>query len=262
MPQWGYACSPLVVDGLVIVFAGGASDKSVLAYHANNGKLAWTRAGGKHSYSSPQLMTLHGQKQVLMHDNAALMSLNISDGDLLWQRSSPSEMSQPMLQPHAGGNDTVVVSTEPGAALLDVKRDGEQWSVNDNWANNKLRAGFNDVVLHDGCLFGLDDGILCCLDLTNGERLWKKGRLGHGQVVLLSDQGLLLVSTDKGEIIFVSADRAGFKELGRFQAIEGKTWNGPVLANGRLFLRNGEEMAAFELPLQNPATDDSAAAAR
>src|SRR6187402_2674381 len=91
MPQWGYACSPLVVDGLVVVFAGGASDKSVLAYQANDGKPVWNRAGGKQSYSSPQLVTLKGQQQILMHDNAALMSLNIPDGELLWQRSSPSE---------------------------------------------------------------------------------------------------------------------------------------------------------------------------
>ena len=162
-----------------------------------------------------------------MHDNAALMSLNIADGDLLWELSSASEMSLPMVQPHEAGNDKVVVSTEPGVALLDVKRDGDQWSVADAWGNNKLRAGFNDFVLHNGCLFGLDDGVLCCLDLANGERLWKKGRLGHGQILLLSDQDLLLVSTDKGEIILVSVDRTGFKELGRFKPSKAKRGTAP-----------------------------------
>lgn len=261
MPQWGYACSPLVVDGLVILFAGGASDKSVLAYQATDGKPAWTRTGGKQSYSSPQLITLKGQRQILMHDNAALMSLNIPDGELLWQRSSPSEMSLPMLQPHAAENDTVVISTEPGAALLDIKHDGEKWTVDDGWVNNKLRAGFNDFVLSDGCLYGLDDGVLCCIDLKSGERLWKKGRLGHGQVVVLADQKLLVVSSDKGEVILVSTNRKGYEELCRFQAIEGKTWNGLVIANGILFLRNGEEMAAYELTPQ-PPTSDSAQSTR
>ena len=160
-----------------------------------------------------------------------------------------------MLQPHAAENDTVVISTEPGATLLDVKRDGDKWSVDDNWATNKLRAGFNDFVLSDGCLYGLDDGVLCCIDLKSGERLWKKGRLGHGQVALLADQKLLVVSTDKGEVILISADRKGHEELGRFQAIEGKTWNGLVIANGILFLRNGEEMAAYELAPQPPTGD-------
>jgi len=260
MPQWGYACSPLVVDARVIVFAGGAKDKSVLAYHAADGKPAWMRAGGKQSYSSPQLATLHGLPQILMHDNAALWSLNVPDGELLWQRSSPSEMSLPMLQPHNAGNDTIVISTEPGATLVEVKRDSEQCSASDGWNSNKLRAGFNDFVLDDACLYGLDDGVLCCFDLASGQRLWKKGRLGHGQVILLAGQHLLLISSDKGEVILVSANRQGFEELGRFQAIDGKTWNGPVIANGRLFLRNGEEMAAYELPIDEPAKDSAPAA--
>jgi outer membrane protein assembly factor BamB len=86
--------------------------------------------------------------------------------------------------------------------------------------------------------------------VATGKSLWKKGRLGHGQVLLLPDKDELLISSDTGEIILVSVDRDGYKELGRFQAIEGKTWNGPVIASGRLYLRNGEEMAAFELGLQ------------
>ncbi len=254
MPQWGYAVSPLVVDGLVIVFAGGASDKSVLAYHADDGKLAWTHAGGKQSYSSPQLVTLHGQKQILMHDTSGLYALNIPDGAFLWKFPNASEMSLPMLQPHAAENDTVVLSTEPGAALLDITRDGDKWSADADWTTNRLRAGFNDFVLHSGCLFGFDDGVFCCIDLTDGKRLWKKGRLGHDQILFLADQNLFLLSSEKGEVILVSADRKGYEELGRFQAIEGKTWNGPVLADGRLFLRNGEEMAVFDV------TDNSSAA--
>jgi len=88
--------------------------------------------------------------------------------------------------------------------------------------------------------------------LATGERVWKKGRIGHGQILLLRDQNALLISSDKGEIILVSVDRQGYKELGRFQAVEGKTWNSPVLAGDRLFLRSGEEMAAYDL--SSPST--------
>ena len=102
-------------------------------------------------------------------------------------------------------------------------------------------------MIHDGCLYGLDDGVLVCLDLATGERLWKKGRVGYGQILLLADQHALLIASDKGEIVLVSAGREGHKELGRFQAVEGKTWNGPVLAVGRLFLRSGEQMVAYEV---------------
>jgi outer membrane protein assembly factor BamB len=260
IPQWGYSISPLVVDDLVIVYAGGETT-SLLAYHVDDGKLAWTGPGGKQSYSSPQLMTLAGQKQVLMHDTVSLAAYSISDGSKLWLLPSTSALSMPMLQPHAIDNDSLVISTEPGATRLKATHEEDKWSVEPAWVSTNLRAGFNDFVLRDGCIFALDDGVLCCIDLADGKRLWKKGRVGHGQILSLPDQNLFLVSTDKGELILVTADREGYKELGRIQAIEGKTWNGPVLAEGRVFLRNGEEMAAYDLSPQptdqptSPVTD-------
>jgi outer membrane protein assembly factor BamB len=254
-PQWGYSASPLVVDGLVIVFAGGG-DKSVLAYHADDGKLAWTRAGGKQSYSSAQLVTLQDTKQIVMHDNRALMGLNIADGVVLWELPGTSEFSLPMLQPHVVGAANLVFSTEPQLGMVEIKREGEKWSASDTWNNNKLRSGFNDFVIHDGCVFALDDGVLCCIDLADGHRLWKKGRLDHGQILLLADQKLLLLLLEKGDAVLVSADRGGFNELGRFKALQGKTWNSPVLVGNRFYARNGEEMVAYDVSPKSQATTE------
>lgn len=248
MPVWGYSNSPLVVDELVVVFAGGG-DKSILAYRAESGELAWSCAGGKQSYSSPQLVELAGQKQIVMHDNAALRGLNPANGEQLWELPGGSETALPMLQPHqVETSDKLAVSMEPGAALLNIKRENEKWAVTPEWETNRFRPGFNDFVIHKGHLYGLDDGILCAFDLASGERLWKKGRLGHGQILVLADQDLLVVSTNRGAIALVVASPKGYEELGRFEAIEGKTWNGPVIdAKGRIFLRNGEEIAAYEV---------------
>jgi outer membrane protein assembly factor BamB len=252
LPQWGYSVSPLVVDGLVVVFAGGTSDRSVLAYRADDGKLAWTAAGGKQSYSSPQLATLSGQKQIVMHDTTAVRVLNIADGKEVWNHPNGSEMSLPMLQPHVVGANDLVVSIPPGMARLEVSR---QLPTDDDraphWETNKLRPDFSDFVIHKGCIYGLNDGILCCLDLETGNQVWKKSRLGHGQILLLADQDALLISSDKGEIILISVSRDGQKELGRFQAIDGKNWNGPVLVGNRLFVRNAAEMAAYEINVRS-----------
>jgi outer membrane protein assembly factor BamB len=245
-PQWGFSGTPLVVDDLVIVFTGGTA-KSVLAYHTKSGQFAWSCAGGKQSYSSPQLVTLQGQKQIVMHDNGALRGINIADGKQLWELPATSPINLPMIQPHDTGNNTLLVSSEPDLAMVEIKQDGENWSATQSWQNNKLRAGFNDFVVHGESVFALDDGVLCCIDVATGKRLWKKGRLGHGQVLLIPDQDLLLLLAEKGDAILVFVDRKEYKELGRFKALEGKTWNSPVIVGNHLYARNGEEMAAFEL---------------
>jgi len=247
VPQWGYSVTPLVVDDLVIVFAGGEKDKSVLAYHAEGGKLAWSQKAGAMSYASPQFITLLGQPQVLIHDNKALWSFRPVDGQPLWHLDATGEVGLPQLQPWQLHDDQLVVFSEPGISLVTVESDGKEWGATREWESKALKPAFNSFVVHDQHVYGLDDGILVCTDLEGGKRKWKKGRYGHGQVLLLPEQSALLIVGEKGEITVVAADPKGLKELGQFQAIEGKTWNHPLLSNNRLYVRNAEEIACYEL---------------
>src|SRR4029078_6579896 len=121
LPLWGYAVSPLVIDNLVIVFAGGTTGKGILAYRADDGKLAWTAASGKTSYSSPHATTLSGKKQIVVHDTGALRVLEVADGKETWSFPTGSEMALPMLQPHLVGPADLVVSLPPGMVRLEVR---------------------------------------------------------------------------------------------------------------------------------------------
>jgi outer membrane protein assembly factor BamB len=249
LPIWGFAGSPLVLKGVVVVFAGGESDKGLLAYRADSGELAWTAPAGNHSYTSPHRATLCGEEQILFVADHNLLSVDPVSGKVLWQQAIATKADMPRsLQPHTvGPNQVLIASQAEGTMLLEVKRDGDAWTVSRRWASKSLKPSFNDFVIHDDAIYGFDGSIFACVDARTGQRRWKDGRYDHGQVLLLADQALLLVVAENGQVILLSANPEEHRELGRFQAIEGKTWNHPVIAHGRLYVRNGEEIACYEL---------------
>jgi len=244
-PQWGYSASPLVAGERVVVFAGGS--KGTAAFDASTGAPAWAREGGKDSYSSAQLVSIRGQAQILMQDSQRMTGLSLADGALLWERANPTPPAAPMLQPHPLEGGMLLASTGQDLALLELREEGAKWTVVEKWASSRFRPSFGDFVVHHGCVFGLDDGVLSCVDIKTGERVWKKGRYGSGQLLLLEDQGVLVILSEKGELALVEARPEAPGEVFRFPAIDGKTWNHPVLVQDRIFVRNATEMACYRL---------------
>jgi outer membrane protein assembly factor BamB len=246
VPGWGFASSPLVVDDVVIVAVAG----KLVAYDLATGKPRWSGPNGGAGYSSPHLLTIDGVAQVLLMSGRGATSVAPADGTVLWQYPWPSDL--PIVQPALTSDGDVLVSTSGDAEGLGIRRLAVAhapggWTVEVRWASVGLKPYFNDFVVHDGHAFGFDGGILACIDLKDGKRKWKGGRYGHGQLVLLSDQDVLLVVSEEGELALVAAAADQFREIARFPAMNGKTWNHPALAGGVLLVRNDQEMAAFRL---------------
>ena len=242
LPDWGFSSSPLVTDDLVVVAASGA----LVAYDRATGEPRWSGPAGGTSYSSPHLLTIDGVAQILQLSGDGVAGVAPVDGKLLWEHPwSGYPIVQPALT--ADGDVLISVNADSGLRRLALAQGPGGWTVEERWTSLRLKPYFNDFVVHRGHAFGFDGSILACIDLADGERKWKGGRYGNGQFVLLADQDLLLVLSEKGELALVAATSDQFTELARFPAIEGKTWNHPVLVDDVLLARNSEEMVAFRL---------------
>jgi outer membrane protein assembly factor BamB len=247
VPDWGFASSPLVIDDLVVVAVSG----QLIAYDIRSGDKRWLGPSGGAGYSSPHLVTIDGVSQILLLRGSRTISVAPADGKLLWEHRW--EPGVGIVQPAVTADDDVLITVANASGLgmrrIAVSHGPAGWTVEERWTSRGLKPYFNDFVVHKGHAFGFDGSILACIDLADGTRKWKGGRYGHGQLVLLPYQDLLLVLSEDGELALVGATADKFTEHARFKAIEGKTWNHPVLVGDVLLVRNGEEMAAFRLAL-------------
>ena len=245
--RWGMAASPLVLGDAVIVLPGGPAGRSVAAYDRRTGKRLWTALDDKTAYASPMLVTLLGVPQLLIVSASRLVGLSVDRRDVLWECPWTTGHDASAAQPIVIGDQRVFYSSGygTGAVVLELTKNGDRFAVREVWRNIRMKNRQSSSVLHDGFIYGLDEGILACLDASSGELKWKGGRYGHGQLLLAGDQ--LVVITEEGDLVLVAATPERHRELARIAAIDGQTWNVPAFADGILLVRNTKEMAAFDL---------------
>jgi outer membrane protein assembly factor BamB len=253
--MWGMSGSPLVYGRFVVVNPGvqkdSAKGKALVAYDRNDGNLVWSAGNTKAGYSSPMLSTLAGKQQILMFDAEVLAGYDAKDGHELWHYAWPAYQGINVAQPLVLEGDRVFISTgyHKGCALLHLTESGGKWNVESLWGpepNKAMGCKFTTPVYYKGAFYGLDDGILACVDEKTGKRLWKDGRYGHGQLLL--SENLLVIFSETGKLVLVEANPQAFHELGSVTVFnEKKNWNPLAMAGGKVLLRNEKEMALYDL---------------
>lgn len=244
-PEYGFAGSPAIVGDVLVAAASGR----LAAYDLASGAPHWMRKTAGGGYSSPHVARLAGVQQILLMNGGGITSVGL-DGTVLWAKHYEDGIG--ILQPRVLADGVLVASGELmrglGVRRLAVARRGDgSWEVEERWASRGLKPYFSDFVVHKGHAYGFDGTILSAIDIQTGERVWKGGRYGAGQMLLLPEQDLLLVISEEGELVLVAASPEKHTEIAKFKTVEGKTWNHPVLVGDLLLVRNGEEMAAFRL---------------
>lgn len=249
-PMWGFSSSPLVVDDLVVVYAGGEDDKGILAFDVADGQLRWSAAAAPQSYGSLQIITVDERALIAILTDQGLQLHEPQDGTVAlvyeWKHQGYRA-----LQPQLVGSDSILIPTGMGTGtrLIQIVSEDSGLQAKERWTSRDLKPDFNDLVVLDGYAYGFDGSIFACLDLATGKRAWRGGRYGKGQVLLLRDSKLLVVASERGDVILLQADPSGHQELAKLKALEGKTWNHPVVVGDRLFVRNASEAVCYRLPM-------------
>jgi outer membrane protein assembly factor BamB len=245
-PNWGYSGSPLIDGDLLILEVGGKDNRGVVAFEKATGKVRWGALDGDAAYASPVVMTIGGIKQYVVTRRAGSQTVALRpDGSVLWTHPGPfSVIASALFIPP----DKVYVSggDDAGAVLMRIKTEGGKATVEELWQTRTMKNHFNNAVLVGDHLYGFDNATFKCLSVATGEQTWASRGLGKGSL-LAADGNLLIVLSDTGTLLLVEATPGAYTELARFQAMEGKAWTAPALANGRLYLRDHDEIVALEM---------------
>jgi outer membrane protein assembly factor BamB len=264
---FGMSGSPVVIQDLVIVTPGVEQGGAAIAFSAKTGDEVWRAGDDEASYASPTATVLCGQTQILSFNGAGLRSYSL-DGKELWlqpwvtQGESRVNVAQPLtlgmqdIDEPTGADESgrpwakVLISSgyDRGTGLLKVTHQETGWKSEVLWESAQLKSKLSNLVVYRNHAYGLDNGIMTCIDLETGERKWKRGRYGHGKILIVRDK--LLIQAESGEIVLVQADPSALIELAKFEALTSKTWNNLALSGDIVVVRNDREAAAIQLPVE------------
>jgi len=257
----GEANSPLYVASksgdMIVAAPTGEGGPSLIAYDAATGAVRWKSSEGRASYSSPAVAEICGKRQLLLFGGGSICGFDLNTGVTLWRRAWANRVETAVAQPlvHVGGKDRVFVSCGygKGSLMLQLSQQADGgFRVKELWTSKDMKNKFCSSAPLDGFIYGMDDGILACINAASGRRQWKRGRYGHGQILLAGR--LLLVQCENGDIALLRPTPEGPGEIARLPALNGKTWNHPALSDGMLVVRNSAQMACYRLPTNVQAT--------
>jgi outer membrane protein assembly factor BamB len=244
--RWGVSFSPLVDGDRVYTNPGGPGGNSLAAFDKATGRLLWKSLDDPAGYSSPVAVTLAGKRQIVFFTGAGLVGVVPEDGSLLWRFPWETNFGCNIATPIAAG-DYVFISSGygRGCAVVQIEGDGAGFQARRVYENTRMCTHFSSCVLFKDHLFGFDESKLVCMEFRTGTVKWRK--LGFGKGSLLIADGLLIILGDNGKLALAEASPEDYREQAAFQGPRRKCWTMPVLAQGRLYVRDQERIICYDL---------------
>ena len=241
---WGISESPLIVGDKLLVNPGGP-DASMVALNKSDGSVIWKSQSDKAGYSSAIPVQINGGTQVVFFTSQRAVGLDLKDGRLLWEYAKPSNNVANAATPIARGNRVFISSDYgTGGGVVEIKPDSTAQEI---WFSKEMRNHHSSSVLVGDYLYGFSSAILTAIKFDTGEIAWRDRSVGKGSLVYAD--GRLYCFSERGVVGLVEATPTGYVEKGRFRIEAGdlETWTHPVVAGGRLYLRDQDTIYAYDV---------------
>jgi len=248
MPEYGFSGSALVLGNRLIVQPGGSDERAIAALDKVTGDLLWAAQDDDAGYSSPLLVEIGGMRQLVFMTPRHVLGIAPEEGVILWRHTFAPDADIKPAMPVFVAPDLLFFSAsyDVGALALRLTVDGDEVTATEAWRERVMRNHFNTAVAIDGYIYGFDNATLKCIRAATGEEMWaQRGGLGKGSLIYAD--GHLIVLTESGKLLLVDAAPEAYREVAAAQVLSGRCWTSPTLADGRLYLRNREEMVCLDL---------------
>lgn len=258
-PLYGNSLSPLLVDGRLIVQAGGAGDGAILAFDPATGDELWRLPGDGPSYGSPQMATLAGVEQLVMLTQTRLVGLDPVAGKILWEMRYKVTFDSAAISPPIFGDLVILSAFQRPTEAFRVSREGGEFSIDIEWTNKDVNLAYSSPVLVDGKLIAFStkkSGQLVMLDAATGALTWE-GEPRQGENAFLLNQGNTVLSAgDDGtvRVLQVGQGDDGVKELRRYEVAKSAVWNHPALLNQHLVVKDWSHVRVWRIPPTDAVT--------
>ncbi|MDX1389025.1 MAG: PQQ-binding-like beta-propeller repeat protein, partial [Acidobacteriota bacterium] len=258
-PEYGFTTTPLVSEKVLVVQAGGAEGRAIVGLKASDGTKIWSHGDATVNYQSPAMMTLAGDRQIVAVNGAGISAFAPDTGKVLWEYPYGEGDNSGSATPVFVGEDRLLVGISGKAAVFKVSRDGDGFAVKELYRSNALGNNYAPPVYHDGHIYGYRGKILTCVKAEDGARVWRSREPGGDGLILVDDH--LVIFGGLGNVVVAAASPEGYQEYARFKALDGSSLTWPSFADGRVFVRNVQEMAAVAVTDKTVSLPDSFAPA-
>lgn len=244
-PQYGFASSPLGLDGVVVVQVGGPEGRGVCAFDPATGALRWHLGHEPAGYRSPALVEVDGGRQVVSVTARTIRGSAVDGGAVLWEKAFDEDTFEDAAQITPSGNRRFLVTGWNESRMFELTPAGDGWRAAEIWKTPEIKGTFAVPLFHAGYLYGYSGAYLACVDAGTGQRVWKARPPGAGAAIRVDDH--LVLWAAGGVIEVARAQPGGYVAAARIEALDEGSVTPPSFADGTLFVRNLKEIAAVSL---------------